>query len=309
MWLKQAIVYKKAALTERVEAPLSQLADSIASNWADHDTLDRRLSDAIDSIPDCHLLYVLDTNGSQISSNVFEHRIDIASRGQRLSDRPFHTGNLPYRGMVLSSVYLSRVTHKRCITAIHAVTLGEQLLGFVAADFNLEDVPLPDLAPESSTQWTQYKGDPVIRSHVFEQKRMASFLDEHFDEVIGNIDGLMREHGIYHVIIHFSSSRAIFWVYDDPYKYRFHSAREILDSEIWLAYPPHAYPTEARVAPEQIGEVLKQFRNLRVGDENIYLRSGSLNIMNGIIGLTFSCDGSHYLTVDEFLNRDHPFWV
>jgi hypothetical protein len=31
--------------------------------------------------------------------------------------------------------------------------------------------------------------------------------------------------------------------------------------------------------------------------------------MNGIVGLTFSCDGSHYLTVDEFLDQEHPFWV
>jgi hypothetical protein len=30
-------------------------------------------------------------------------------------------------------------------------------------------------------------------------------------------------------------------------------------------------------------------------DENIDLRSGSLNIYNGIVGLNFSCDGSHYM--------------
>ena len=43
-------------------------------------------------------------------------------------------------------------------------------------------------------------------------------------------------------------------------------------------------------------------------DDTLYLRSGSLNIFNGIIGLNFSCDGSHYIPYDEFLNKDHAFW-
>jgi len=40
----------------------------------------------------------------------------------------------------------------------------------------------------------------------------------------------------------------------------------------------------------------------------IYLRSGSLNIFNGMISLNFSCDGSHYLPFREFLEEDSPFW-
>jgi hypothetical protein len=31
-------------------------------------------------------------------------------------------------------------------------------------------------------------------------------------------------------------------------------------------------------------------------DETIDLRSGSLNIHNGIVGLNFSCDGSRYMS-------------
>jgi hypothetical protein len=44
-------------------------------------------------------------------------------------------------------------------------------------------------------------------------------------------------------------------------------------------------------------------------DEMFYLRSGTLNIFNGIVGLTFSCDGSHYLAWDEFLGKGADFWV
>jgi hypothetical protein len=34
-----------------------------------------------------------------------------------------------------------------------------------------------------------------------------------------------------------------------------------------------------------------------------------LNIFNGLVGLTFSCDGSHYMPWDEFLEKDIDFWV
>jgi len=44
-------------------------------------------------------------------------------------------------------------------------------------------------------------------------------------------------------------------------------------------------------------------------DEMFYLRSGTLNIFNGVVGLTFSCDGSHYLPWEEFLNKGHDFWA
>ena len=41
--------------------------------------------------------------------------------------------------------------------------------------------------------------------------------------------------------------------------------------------------------------VLNEFRRLRMTDRNIYLRNGSINRINGLIGMTFSCDGAHYI--------------
>ena len=54
--------------------------------------------------------------------------------------------------------------------------------------------------------------------------------------------------------------------------------------------------------------VLEQLKELRFADETIYLRSASLNVMNGMVGLTFSCDGSHYISVEEFLSKEKRFW-
>ena len=47
---------------------------------------------------------------------------------------------------------------------------------------------------------------------------------------------------------------------------------------------------------------------LTLADETLYLRSASINIFNGMLSLTFSCDGSHYIPVQQFLARDSAFW-
>ena len=47
---------------------------------------------------------------------------------------------------------------------------------------------------------------------------------------------------------------------------------------------------------------------LRLIDTTIYLRTASINIYNGMISLTFSCDGSHYMRYDKFLAKGTAFW-
>jgi hypothetical protein len=157
-------------------------------------------------------------------------------------------------------------------------------------------------------QWKQFRGDPSVRGTVFMQTRTQSMFDEHFDAAIEQIDRLMREHGVFHSKIHFSSGRCSFWMFDDPYGYRLHGIEEIIDPELCLAYPVRTYPANAHTPADDIMRVLVQFKALRFADETIYLRSGSINVMNGMVGLTFSCDGSHYLSVDEFLTQDTGFW-
>ena len=72
---------------------------------------------------------------------------------------------------------------------------------------------------------------------------------------------------------------------------------------ICLAYPRARYTDQATVPMEVIPWVLAEFKRLRSLDRNIYLRSASLNVVNGLVGLNFSCDGSHYLGYTEFLDR------
>lgn len=307
--LQQTILSTKAALAEAVNAPLADLAKACAAVWPDADRLDRTLHAAIGTIPHCHLLYVWDVNGIEISSMVQPSGPDPSWRGRDLSTRPYLKNHLPFKGIMLSSVYRSEYTPTECITALQAVSKDNTLLGFIAADFAVNDLLRDSRLTAPTLQWKQFRGDPSVRGTVFLQTRTPSLLDEHIDAALARIDNLMREHGVFHGKIHFSSGRCSFWLLDEPYGYRLHGVEEIIDPDLCLAYPLRAYPEKALTPPGDIARVFRQFKALRFADDTIYLRSGSLNIMNGMIGLTFSCDGSHYMPVAEFLDKDVDFWV
>jgi len=307
--LQQAISSKKEALAEIVEKPLASIADRCAEAWPNPDALDQLLLDAHNEIPYTHLLFVLNIDGIQISSNVEKDNADLSWRGLDQSKRPYIMKNLPYRGVMLSSLYMSLRTHKQCITVLHSINRDEQLLGFICADFSVADLPGPSQHAKQDFHWTQFKGDPAVRGTVFMQERVQSLLDEHIDEVLDLIEILMTEHGIFHTKIHFSSGRISMWLLEDPFSYRIYTTDELINPDICLAFPQYPYREDAKIPADKVKETLKQFRELRFADETIYLRSGSINLMNGILGLTFSCDGSHYMPYEEFLDRDLAFWL
>ena len=306
---QETILKIKDALADSISAPLAQLAIDCAEVWPNADALDRILGSSVASIPACHLLYAWNVDNIEISSLVTATEVDTSWRGRDLSDRPYLKNHLPYKGIMISSVYLSEASHGQCITALQAVRHEGQLIGFIAADFAVTDL-LRDLELTTpAQQWQQFRGDPAVRGTVFMQTRVQSLLDDHIDEVMDLIENLMCNHGVFHSKIHFSSGRCSIWLYDDPYNYRILGVEEIINPDICLAYPLHPFPREAKTSCRQVREVLKEFKALRFADETIYLRSSSINIINGMLGLTFSCDGSHYMPVDEFLEKDLSFWL
>ena len=306
--MQQVISAKKTALAEAIELPLKEIATALSSVWPNIEQEDELLLKQQKTVPHCDLLYTLDVNGRQISSNINLHGADPSMRGQDLSQRSFFNASLPYRGMTLSKVYLSDRSLQSCITAIHAISQDDKLLGFLAADFNISDLPAGQLTTRPNNKWQQFRGDPAVRNTLFMQERVPSLMDKHLNEVNILLDNLIGQHGVFHCKLHYSSGRCSLWLYDDPYRYRIHSVEEIINPEICLAYPQHEYPADAVVTPDQILLALEQMKTLRFADETVYLRSSSLNIMNGMVGLTFSCDGSHYISVDEFLEKNEGFW-
>jgi len=118
---KETVSNKKKFLSSLVKAPLSQTEKACAEHWDDQDAVSRYLMESLCRLPHCQLLYVIKTDGTQLTGNITRNGIDTNWRGQNLSNRPYFTGNLPFRGMILSAVYLSQRSMQPCITAVQAI--------------------------------------------------------------------------------------------------------------------------------------------------------------------------------------------
>ncbi|OGI37364.1 MAG: hypothetical protein A2V91_04305 [Candidatus Muproteobacteria bacterium RBG_16_64_10] len=158
-------------------------------------------------------------------------------------------------------------------------------------------------------RWLQIRGDPSVRQFVFDQRREKGAFDERLDEVLGRAGRLLRDYGVFHAKVHFSTGQVTLWLLSDPLRYRVYVKDEFLDSAFCSIFPRMTYTPWATVPRRTITRVLGEFKRLRTQDEHIYLRSGSLNVINGLVGLNFSCDGSHYLGHADFLANAGQLYV
>ncbi|NOX09018.1 MAG: hypothetical protein GXP22_05945 [Gammaproteobacteria bacterium] len=305
---KDIIQNKKTALKEQSTPIMADLAIQAAKVWTQEQALDQVLQGGIKDLAFCHMIYAVNTDGILLSSNVERDQMDSQWKGRDLTGRPYLRDAHPYQGYSMTSVYTSRHTLHPCITVIQSVHHNEKILGFIAADYNLDSLPGEKAQTSPDNHWVQYKGDPAIRGTVFMQQREISAMDEVLGDTIEILTDMMQHHGIFHCKIHFSSSRLSMWSVDDPFGYNIHTLEDITNPERCLAYPIRPQHERTCVSEEDIGLVLDLLKKLRHADEIIYLRSASFNIINGMVGLTFSCDGSHYIPYDEFLNMGSEFW-
>ena len=299
-------------LTKHLSSSLEKLVLELPPILDDPQKLDEHLSKAISKLPYCKYIYVLDVTGIQISATVSHQEKNTYSMGRDRSARPYMKNLFKPRDgedFELSKAYITKNTKRPSVTGIQLIR-DEQgnRLGFLGVDYDLRELPRDDSMYEEPRQWRQIKGDPAIRSGLFLQQRVESQMDKKLSDVMTILEELMLEHGVYHCQIHYSSSRVTVWHVDDPYTYRILTMDELSDSEICLAYPQRPYFERNIVPKKSICKVFKQFSALRFADETVYLRSGSLNLVNGFTGLNFSCDGTHYLIYDEFLSRGLEFW-
>lgn len=151
--------------------------------------------------------------------------------------------------------------------------------------------------------WIQIKGDPSIRRFVFEQERSCNEFDQQIKTVLSKVASLIKCHGVFHAKIHFSSGQVTLWLADDPLRYRVYVNNEFIELDLNTMYSKQLYGDYAIMDSAVIDKVFEGFKQLRMRDPQVYLRSGSINIANGMVGLNFSCDGSHYMSYREFLRR------
>ncbi len=308
--LQASVERQRRELYAILSEPMTEISQACVEVWPERIALDQVLGRFYKEIPYCKFLYALDATGRQISDNIGRQGLLTQDYGRDRSTRPYMVGVGPEADFVLSESYISLREHRPSLTAIKVVCDKEgSFIGYIGADFDLSDLPLTKELYEEPRQWRQIKGDPSIRGGVFFQSRVESLLDKDIGVVHGVLEELMLDHGVYHVMVHYSSSRSVIWQYDDPFRYRLLDIEALVDPDTCLAFPRHIYPPDAMVPSSVIPLILERFRQLRFMDETLYLRTGTLNIFNGIVGLTFSCDGSHYLSFEEFLDPKHTFWL
>ncbi len=305
--LKESIERQRASLFNMLVDPLSRAAARAARAWDDPAALDALLMERIRSIPYARFMYALRPDGVQISANATQHEMEEHDRGRDRSGRPYMR-EASQDKTVLSDAYISLRANRPSVTALQPVSRDGEHIGYIGVDFDLRRLPLTRELYEEPGQWQQLRGDPAIRGQVFHQSRVESRMDRHIDEVLPVMEELITDNGIFHGKLHFSSSRATIWQIDDPFRYRLLNIDALTDPDIVLACPERPYPASAKVPGDAIKPILDTFKHLRFADETIYLRAGSINIFNGLVGLNFSCDGSHYIPFEQFLAKDSEFW-
>lgn len=128
------------ALSKRFDGRLRVIAKQSVTHWFNHDGLDRLLAQYATVLEGCELLYAVDADGRQVSSNVYPTSIDSSAYGQDLSQRPYAVSlsvlrNVASHGAFAFDAYVSRATEHSCVTVMYGVTSEDSLLGFIAADF------------------------------------------------------------------------------------------------------------------------------------------------------------------------------
>ncbi len=306
--LRERIARQRATLFNMLLDPMQRAARRCRKVWEDRAALDDALLGAIGEVPYCKFLYATDPRAQQLSSTASAAGPNPKEFGRDRSHRPYMKHLDPTKDMALSDAYISLSANRPSITAVQKVVRKGELIGYLGADFDLRDLPITKDLYTEPARWRQMKGDPSIRGQVFTQKRSQSRLDEKIDDVLPVLEELVLDNGVFHIKVHFSSSRATLWLVDDPYRYQLLEFDDLVDPDIVLAFPHREYPHDAMVPASSIRPILETFRHLRFADDTIYLRAGSVNIFNGLVGLNFSCDGSHYIPFDQFLARDSEFW-
>jgi len=305
---KDSIYLQREELARILREPLGQLAARCAPAWGNCDALDAILAEHFSSIPHCSFLYCMDGDGVQISNNVDQQGIVPEHLGRDRSQRPYMKEAVPPWGFLLSDAYIGLTEHRPSLTALQVVSRDAQALGYLGADFDLRNLPVTSELYEEPGYWRQVKGDPAIRSTVFQQCRVESPMDRNMERSLSILEELLTQCGVFQCQIHFSSSQATIWTVDDPFRYRILDHEALSDPDICLIYPTRDYPSDAAIPQQDIKRILDTLQSLRLTDPTLYLRMASINIFNGMVSVTFSCDGSHYMPHLEFLMKGHSFW-
>jgi hypothetical protein len=157
-------------------------------------------------------------------------------------------------------------------------------------------------------RWLQIKGDASVRAQLFEQQRAPSLFDDSIDQLHALVLGLLTRKGVFHLKIHYSSSQITCWFARDPFCYEKFVRETVIESGFIDRFADDDYAGRVSLlSASDIRRLLDEFKRLRLKDQTVYLRNAAVNLINGMINMSFSCDGTHYIDYKTFLSKLDKF--
>ncbi len=308
MQLIHTITQQQELFCSWVSTPLQNIANHCAKLWSQQpentDQFTAALEESMKQIPQYALCYLISPQGKILTPTISHTGNDPLDRGKDVSLRPYFLEWNGHQDFFLSRPYTSTKTNHACMTALQTVRVDGEIFAIIAIDFDGNRTTFnPALGQRN---YTQIKGDPSIRQQLFAQTRTITTMEEQIETVHQRATALLLHHGAFYIQLRYSRSTTTVRFTDRPYEDSVWALEQLLLSDTGNRQPMTSLST---TAAEQIPAVLQLFHSLRLADENIYLRSGSINIITGMVELNFSCDGTHYLPIPEFLEKSTAFWL
>ena len=157
-------------------------------------------------------------------------------------------------------------------------------------------------------RWLQIKGDASVRAQLFEQARTQSLFDDNIDTLHDIALDLLTRKGVFHLKIHYSSSQLTGWFARDPFCYEKFVREEVFAPQFVERFADDGYAGRVPLlSAMDIRRALAEFKRLRLTDQTVYLRNAAINLINGMINMSFSCDGTHYIDYKTFFAQLDKF--
>lgn len=140
------------------------------------------------------------------------------------------------------------------------------------------------------------------RIDVLRQKQeytQSYHFDDRMDEVLSIVEELILKRGVFHLVLHFSSSQITCSTFDNPYSFQLYTAEDVFSNVFMRQFVPGSSKIDTRIRHNQVRQILDTLKHLRNRKHGSELRNASLHIVKGCIGLGFACDDTRYIHFEE----------
>ena len=139
-WMER-IDRQREALALILRDPLERITHGCIPIWQERRLLENIFLVSLSRIPYCTSLYALDTDGIQITETIDRDGLHPGCLDRNHSQRPYMRNTVPAWGFLLSDAYTSLQLHRPSLTALQIVRTSDAVLGYIGADFDLDDLP------------------------------------------------------------------------------------------------------------------------------------------------------------------------